>query len=165
MPVAWASRVNAKPALMSVTIGRHATAPAIKETGEFSINIPSVDLLKETDLLGIVSVTDFDKSSLFDVFYGSLKKAPMIKQCPVTMECRVVQAVELPLDTLFIGDVVEVWSEERFLSDGNPDVEKVKPFCLTMPDNRYWSVGNVVGRAWHDGLGLKDSLSRAASKH
>lgn len=165
MAVAWASRVNAKPALMSVTIGRHATAPAIKETGEFSINIPSVDLLKETDLLGIVSGTDFDKSSLFDVFYGSLKKAPMIKQCPVTMECRVVQAVDLPLDTLFIGDVVEVWSEERFLSDGNPDVEKVKPFCLTMPDNRYWSVGNVVGRAWHDGLGLKDSLSRTASKH
>lgn len=164
MAVAWVSRVNAKPALMSVAIGRHATAQAIQHTGEYSINIPPVDLVKETDLLGIVSGSDFDKSSLFEIFYGSLRKAPMIRQCPVTMECKVVQAIELPVDVLFIGEVVEVWSEERFLSDGNPDVEKVKPFCLTMPDNRYWSVGNEVGRAWHDGLGLKDSLSRTAEK-
>jgi flavin reductase (DIM6/NTAB) family NADH-FMN oxidoreductase RutF len=164
MAVAWVSRVNAKPALMSIAIGRHATAQAIQHTGEYSINIPPVDLVKETDLLGIVSGSDFDKSSLFEVFYGSLRKAPMIRQCPVTMECKVVQAVELPVDVLFIGEVVGVWSEERFLSDGNPDVEKVKPFCLTMPDNRYWSVGSEVGRAWHDGLGLKDSLSRAAEK-
>ena len=164
MAVAWASRVNAKPALMGVAIGRHATAQAIQHTGEYSINIPPVDLVKETDLLGIVSGSDFDKSSLFEVFYGSLRKAPMIRQCPVTMECRVVETLELPVDILFIGEVVEVWSEGRFLSDGNPDVEKVKPFCLTMPDNRYWSVGNEVGRAWHDGLGLKNSLSRAAEK-
>jgi len=166
MAVAWVSRVNAKPALMSIAIGRHATAQAYYNTrGEYSINIPPVDLVKETDLLGIVSGSDFDKSSLFEVFYGSLRKAPMIRQCPVTMECKVVQAVELPVDVLFIGEVVGVWSEERFLSDGNPDVEKVKPFCLTMPDNRYWSVGSE-GREGPGMtvVGLKDSLSRAAEK-
>ena len=41
---------------------------------------------------------------------------------------------------------------------GIPDVEKVHPFCLTMPDNRYWSIGTSVGRAWHDGLPLRDGL-------
>ncbi|MDT8284592.1 MAG: flavin reductase family protein, partial [Thermovirgaceae bacterium] len=88
MAVGWASRVNARPAIMSIAIGRHATADAIRETGEYSINIPSVDLLKETDLLGIVSGSGFDKSVLFDIFYGSLKKAPMVRQCPVAIECK-----------------------------------------------------------------------------
>lgn len=158
MAVGWASRVNAKPAIMSVAIGRHATADAILETGEYSINIPSVDLLKQTDLAGIVSGSGFDKSVLFDVFYGSLARAPMIGQCPVTMECKVIQVVELPLDRLFLGEVMGTWTEERFLTGGAPDIEKVRPFCLTMPDNRYWSVGPEIGRAWHDGLELKEHL-------
>jgi flavin reductase (DIM6/NTAB) family NADH-FMN oxidoreductase RutF len=160
MAVAWVTRVNARPALMSVAIGCHATAEAIRETGEFSINIPSVDLVKETDLTGMVSGNDLDKSVLFDVFYGSLRKAPMIRQCPVTMECRVAQKVELPVDILFIGEVTGVWSEERFLTKGSPDIEKVRPFCLTMPDNRYWSMGGPVGRAWSDGEGLKGRLRK-----
>lgn len=158
MAVGWACRVNFKPAVMSVAIGRHATADAIRETGEYSINIPSVDLLKETDLVGLASGYEFDKSSVFDLFYGSLKKAPMIGECPVSIECRVLQSVELPLDTIFIGEVLGVWSEEKYLTDGSPDIEKVRPFCLTMPDNRYWSVGAPVGRAWHDGKGLKAGL-------
>ena len=160
MAVGWASRVNAKPAIMSVAIGRHATAEAILETGEYSINIPSVDLLEKTDLVGLVSGSGFDKSSLFEVYYGSLRKAPMIGQCPVAIECKVIQVVELPLDRLFIGEVKGTWTQERYLTDGSPDIQKVRPFCLTMPDNRYWSVGSPVGRAWHDGLGLKDSLPR-----
>jgi flavin reductase (DIM6/NTAB) family NADH-FMN oxidoreductase RutF len=108
----------------------------------------------------MVSGNDLDKSVLFDVFYGSLRKAPMIRQCPVTMECRVAQKVELPVDILFIGEVTGVWSEERFLTKGSPDIEKVRPFCLTMPDNRYWSMGGPVGRAWSDGEGLKGRLRK-----
>jgi flavin reductase (DIM6/NTAB) family NADH-FMN oxidoreductase RutF len=160
MAVAWVTRVNARPALMSVAIGRHATASAIRDTGEFSINIPSVELVKETDLTGMVSGNDLDKSVLFDIFHGSLRQAPMIRQCPVTMECGVVETLELPVDILFIGEVAGVWSEERFLTGGSPDIEKVKPFCLTMPDNRYWSIGGTVGRAWSDGEGLKGKLPK-----
>jgi len=63
MAVAWVTRVNARPALMSVAIGRHATASAIRDTGEFSINIPSVELVKETDLTGMVSGNDLSTDS------------------------------------------------------------------------------------------------------
>lgn len=164
MAVGWASRVNVKPAIMSVAIGRHATADGILESGEYSINIPSVDLIRHTDLVGMVSGAEFDKSGLFDVFYGSLEKAPLIRQCPVNIECKVIQAVELPMDRLFIGEVKGVWSEERYLTSGSPDIEKVRPFCLTMPDNRYWCVGTVVGKAWQDGLELKGRLPRIEGK-
>jgi hypothetical protein len=41
------------------------------------------------------------------------------------------------------------------LTDGKPDVQKINPFTLTMPDNRYWRVGEMAGRAWSDGKKLK----------
>ena len=159
MAVAWASRVNAKPAVFGIALGRrHATTDAIRAGGEFSINIPSVDLLQQTDLVGIAGGKEFDKSGLFEIFYGSLKKAPMIAPCPVCFECSLLQSVDLADDTLFLGEVKGLWTEDRFLTGGIPDVEKVRPFCLTMPDNRYWTIGASVGRAWHDGLALRDGL-------
>lgn len=160
MAVAWASRVNATPNVMCIAIGKKFTAEGIFENKEFSINIPSVDLLALTDLMGLVSGREYDKSKEFDVFYGALKNAPMIRECPVTMECRLIESVRLEVDTLFIGEVKNVWSEERYLTNSAPDISKVSPFCLSMPDNRYWSIGEEIGKAWHEGLKLKEKLQK-----
>ncbi len=54
-----------------------------------------------------------------------------------------------------IGDIVDVCTEERFMTDGKPDVKKINPFTLTMPDNHYWRVGEMAGRAWSAGKKLK----------
>jgi flavin reductase (DIM6/NTAB) family NADH-FMN oxidoreductase RutF len=102
-----------------------------------------------------VSGKKTDKSQLFDVFFGSLPGAPLIRECPLVMACRLNQAVKLPFDTIYIGDVVEVYTEERFLTDGKPDIKKIDPFTLTMPDNRYWRVGEEAGKAWSAGKKLK----------
>jgi len=50
---------------------------------------------------------------------------------------------------------VGVYAEESLLTDGHPDPEKVNPFVLSMPDNRFWGLGDCVGRAWHEGKSLK----------
>ncbi len=68
---------------------------------------------------------------------------------------QVFDSMELPNDTLFVGEVVATWCDEDVLIDDAPDIKKVNPFTLTMPDNRYWDVGECVGRAWHDGKKLK----------
>ncbi len=160
MSVAWATRVNATPNAMCIAIGKKFTAEGIIENKEFSINIPSVDLLALTDMMGLVSGRDYDKSKEFDIFYGTLKNAPMIRECPITMECRLIESVRLEVDTIFIGEVKNVWSEEKYLTNGAPDISKVSPFCLSMPDNRYWSIGEEIGKAWHDGLKLKEKLHK-----
>jgi len=89
---------------------------------------------------------------------GKLKGAPMISECPLTMECKLVETVELPTNSFLIGEIVGAYSEERFLTDGVPDIKKINPFLLTMPDNGYWSVGELVGRAWSDGKAMKKRL-------
>jgi len=67
------------------------------------------------------------------------------------MECKVVNTVDLPADEFFIGEIVGVYTEEQYLTDGKPDIQKMKPFTLTMPDNGYWSMGELLGKAWSIG--------------
>jgi flavin reductase (DIM6/NTAB) family NADH-FMN oxidoreductase RutF len=159
MALGWLTRVNFKPPMLGVAVNQgHASHAAIIETGEFSVNFPTVDMVEVTDYVGLVSGKRVDKSKLFDIFYGELKGAPMISECPLTIECKLSRTVELPTNSFFIGEIVGSYSEEQFLTKGAPDIEKVKPFLLTMPDNRYWSVGDSIGRAWSDGKSVRKRL-------
>jgi len=161
MALDWLTRVNFKPAMLGICVNRiHASNEAIRNTGEFSVNVPSVDMVEITDYTGLVSGKNVDKSGLFEFFYGQLKTAPMIKQCPVSMECKVIQTVDLPTNTFFIAEIIDIYSEDRFLTEGKPDVKKMNPFLLTMPDNRFWSIGECVGRAWNAGKTLGERLKQ-----
>jgi len=161
MALAWITRVNFKPPMLAIGVNKgNQSHAAILETGQFSINVPGSDMVAVTDYTGLVSAKRVDKSGLFEVFYGQLEAAPLIRKCPLNVECRVVETLELPTNYLFVGEVAGVYSEERFLSDGLPDVDKIKPFVLTMPDNRFWSLGQCVGRAWRDGQALRERQGR-----
>ncbi len=109
---------------------------------------------------GLFSGKNVDKSGLFEIFYGQLKSAPMIRQCPVSMECKVIQTVDLPTNTFFIAEIIDIYSEDRFLTEGKPDVKKINSFLLTMPDNRFWSIGECVGKAWNAGKTVGERLKQ-----
>jgi flavin reductase (DIM6/NTAB) family NADH-FMN oxidoreductase RutF len=152
MAVAWVSRVNPDPPMIGVALGKgHHTNKGIREHKEFGISIPGVDLVKAVDYVGLVSGARTDKSKILESFQGVLQYAPMIRNCPLTVECKVVTTVDLPGNELFIGEMVGVYTEERYLTDGKPDIEKIKPFLLTMPDNKYREIGKIVGSAWSIG--------------
>ena len=157
MALDWLTRVNFNPPMLGICVNKHhASHGAILNTKEYSVNVPTVDMVDITDYTGLVSGKRVDKSKLFEVFYGELKAAPMIVNCPITIECRVIEVVSLPTNSFFIGEIVSIFSEEKFLTDGKPDVKKINPFLLTMPDNRFWSVGDCIGKAWNAGSVLRD---------
>ncbi len=161
MALDWVTRANFNPPMMGICVNNgHASNAAVRATGEFSINVPDVDMVEVTDYVGLVSGKNADKSGLFEVFAGELKAAPMIMACPINLECRIVRTVDLPTNTFFIGEIINIYTEDRFLTDGKPDVKKVRPFLLTMPDNGYWAVGENVGKAWQAGQALRDRLKK-----
>ena len=161
MALDWLTRVNYQPAMLGICVNRaHASNAAIRENGQFSVNIPTVDMVAVTDYCGIVSGNKVNKSKLFAIFYGQLKAAPLIKDCPLNIECRLAQTVDLPTNSLFIGEIVNIYSEEQYLENGKPDVRKIRPFLLTMPDNRFWAVGEQVGNAWKDGVAYQKTLNK-----
>lgn len=156
MAVGWCARVNGNPPMIACGIAKnHYTPQGVAENKSFSLNIPSADLLDKTDYCGIVSGANTDKSKIFSVFHGSLKTAPMIRECPVTLECRLVQDVSLPTHHLFIGEIVGVYADSRVIRDGKPDFPGIDPLFLTIPDNRYWTLGKHAGDAWSAGKKLK----------
>ena len=156
MALDWLTRVNFKPPMLGICVNQsNATHGAIIDTGEFSINVPSADMVEVTDYTGLVSGKHVDKSKLFKLFYGSLNAAPMIQECPLTMECKVEQRVDLPTNSFFIAEIINIYCEEDYLTDGNPDIAKIKPFVLTMPDNRFWGLGECIGMAWNAGKSLR----------
>lgn len=156
MALGWVSRLNAVPPFIGAAINKfHYSSEGIGENKTFSINIPSKEMMKETDYCGLVSGRETDKSKIFKVFYGELETAPMIEECPITMECKLVEIYDMPSNELVIGEIVEAYIGKEYLSNDAPDIKKINPLFLTMPDNNYWVVGENVGEAWESGKKLK----------
>lgn len=165
MPVAWVNRYQLKPPRLVVGIAKvRATHGGIREHAEFSVCIPNVDQVRITDWCGLYSAhSGIDKAADFTVFRGTLQHAPMIAECPLCLECRVYRTVDLETHDLFLADIVGTWTEQRFLlSDGKPDMGLMRPFVLSMPDNRYWGIGEPIARAWHVGRAA-DNDNRSAT--
>ena len=147
---------HAKPYLISVSLGKvHYTNAGIKENKAFSVNIPSEELVAETDYVGIVSGKKTDKSGVFEIFHGELDNAPMIKGCPLNMECRLYDIYDTPTHDLFIGEIVETYADESVLSEGKVDITRVKPLLFDMGSIKYWSLGDAVANCWSIGKKLK----------
>ena len=156
LAVAWFTMASYNPPRVAIALGKgHYTNPGIKENKTFSLCLPSVDMVEETDYCGIVSGRKTDKSMIFDLFYGELKTAPMIKDCPLSMECKLVQTVESSQNEIFIGEIIGTYTEERYLCDGKLDFKKMKPLILSQPDTSYWRLGEPLAKAWSIGKGYK----------
>jgi flavin reductase (DIM6/NTAB) family NADH-FMN oxidoreductase RutF len=147
---------HAKPYLISLSMAKvHYTNPGIRENKAFSVNLPSEDLVVETDYAGLVSGKKTDKSDLFEIFYGELENAPMIKECPLNMECRLYDTYDTPTHDLFIGEIVETYADESVLTEGKVDLAKLKPLLFDMSSVKYWSVGESIAGCWNVGKQLK----------
>ena len=155
MTAAWVTKLNSDPPLLGLSLGRKQhTAKGIQQCGEFSLNFPSVDEAVLADYLGLVHGYEEDKAARVDIFAGALDKAPMVRQCAVTLECRLIHTVDLPKDFFFIGEVLNVYADEAVLSGGKVDPVKLRPLALTMPGNTYWTLGEPVGEAWSIGKAM-----------
>lgn len=161
MTAAWSGIANSNPPMVSVALQHHRhTYKGIKENGTFSVNVPSAALVKETDYCGIVSGTKEDKTAdcNFNVFYGKLGNAPLIEQCPVNLECKVVHILNLGSHAFIIGQIEEVHVSENCLTDGQPDVSKIDPvvFC-TGGRKTYRGLGGELAAAFSVGMEIKKS--------
>ncbi len=157
LAVAYIGIAQHAPPMIAFALAKtHYTNAGIRETGTFSVNIPSEDQVAVTDYCGLVSGSRVDKSALFTNFYGKLKTAPMIAECPLNLECRLVQALDYGgINELIVGEIVETYAEEKVMTDGLPDIRKVRPFVLSMHDNNYWKIGEHLGKAWSAGKAFR----------
>lgn len=160
MTAAWCGIAASTPPMITVALQHHRyTLKGIRENGTFSVNVPSANLAKETDYCGMVSGTtkvDKAKECGFNVFYGKLKSAPLLEQCPVNLECKVVHTLALGSHTLFVGQIEEVHISESCMSEGGPDLAKVDPLIfITGVKKAYFRIGEKVASAFEVGKQIR----------
>ena len=151
---------HGQPQYLSFGINKaHHTNQGIHEHREFSVCIPGENLVVQTDYVGLVSGKNTDKSKVFELFQGELAHAPLIKGCPVCMECRLAQVVDFEAHEVFIGEIVATHADEGVLrQDGVIDIAKVRPLLFDMASVKYWSLGAEVAACWSVGKELKRAV-------
>lgn len=152
MTAAWCGIAAHEPPAISVALRKERyTLKGIKENGTFSINVCSSDMVKKTDFCGIYSGRDKDKSKIFNAFYGGLKTAPLIQECPVNLECKTIHYLDLGSHTLVVGEIVETYIAEACLADGKADPDKIDPLIYIPTTMKYHRLGEVVAAAFKIG--------------
>ena len=121
--VGFTANVSLDPAMVMVGIvpTRHSHH-MVKETGCFVVNLPKKGFEKEYNYLGSRSGRDEDKFAALDLKWADATyvNAPILIDCPVSIECSVVESTQPGTHELFIGKVEAVHVDEEYLdANGN----------------------------------------------
>ncbi len=126
----------------------------ISATREFVVNLPDRKLVRETDLCGAFSGRDTDKfaeSGLTPVAADKVKP-PLIAECPLNIECRLLRVQEIGDHDLFLGEVLAVHADDSVLdTEGKVSPAKLDPFVFMYNcghAGEYWSLGEKISDAW-----------------
>jgi flavin reductase (DIM6/NTAB) family NADH-FMN oxidoreductase RutF len=150
MTAAWAAPACMVPPMACVALnkGRY-TAEGIDENKTFSLNVPSEELVIETDHCGLVSGANQDKSLVFRTSYGRLKTDPLAEECPVNIECRLLKTTDCGSHRLYIGENAEIHFDKACIKNGKPDITTIKPILYSQL--AYFGLGKQVGTAFSAG--------------
>lgn len=145
--VAWTGIVNSQPPKTYISVRKERYSYNIlKETKEFVINIPSCDIVKAVDWCGVKSGKDFDKwkeMSLTKVKSNEVS-APSVDECPVCLECKVTDQVDLGSHTMFLADIVSISvKSEKLDKNGKLRIDKCN--LLAYAHGEYFSLGKSLG--------------------
>lgn len=103
---------------------------------------------KQTAYFGRVSGRDVNKFSMTGLtpVKSALVDAPYIKEFPMNIECKLLQAIELGSHTMFIGEIIDVKADKFMLGEKElPDMEKLKPFVYAPFSSNFYRIGQYLG--------------------
>lgn len=146
--IAWAGTTCSDPAMVSISVRpERYSYQMLKDTGEFVINLPTKDLCFATDYCGVKSGRDVDKFKELGLTKQAAKfvKAPIIGECPVSIECKVEQILPLGSHDMFLARVLAVQADERYMDEkGRFCLEKAEPIVYS--HGEYFTCGKNIGK-------------------
>ena len=145
--LAWAGTVCSDPPQvgLGVRTGRYSHG-ILQQRGEFVVNLPRAGQVRLVDHCGVVSGREEDKWAAcgFTPVPGAHVAVPLIAECPVNIECRLLQTISLGSHDFFIGEVLGIQMDEDVLDErGKLDVAKADPFAYL--NGEYRRVGELLG--------------------
>ncbi|MBP1639406.1 MAG: flavin reductase domain protein FMN-binding protein [Bacteroidetes bacterium] len=149
LTISWVGTICTNPPMcyISVRPERHSYS-IIKKTGEFVLNLTTEDMAYATDWCGVRSGKDYNKFDEMKLTAGKATAvtAPIIKESPLNIECRVKEVIALGSHDMFIADVVAVQADERFIvpATGQFDMKAAK--LIAYSHGHYYKLGEEIGK-------------------
>lgn len=164
--IAWTGTICSDPAMLYVSVRKERYSHAIiKESGEFVVNLVGEEQMKAMDWCGVRSGRDYDKFKECGLTAIASQKvnAPTIAECPVAIECKVKQVIELGSHDMFIAEVIAVAVDDRYMDEqGRFCMEKAKLIAYNHGD--YHEVGKQAGKFGYSVEKPKTAAKRCRAK-
>jgi flavin reductase (DIM6/NTAB) family NADH-FMN oxidoreductase RutF len=140
---------------ITLFLAKHKTTENIKKTKAFTVAMATKDTVVISDYFGVETgnhVNKIEKAGVH-VHKSAHVNAPIIEEYPVTLECELKSWDD---ETgILVGKIVSSQVDEKVLTDGRVDLDKMQPIMFDVSTSTYRVIGPVVGKAFHDGLALK----------
>lgn len=156
MNMAWGGICDEDKVALNIT-ETHKTALNIKERMAFTLSVADIPHIKEADYFGIASGNDtpdkFERSGLTAI-KSERVDAPVIKEFPITLECKVIELQHPEGGFRVLGKIVNVLADEKVLDGDTVDPKKLNAFVFDQFGGNYYAIGEKVGKAWDAGAEL-----------
>ena len=147
LTVAWTGIINTNPAIVYVSIRpERYSYNLIKKNKEFVINLTNENLVYETDWCGVKSGSEFDKFKELNLTKqkGKFVKCPLIKESPVSIECKVIEEKQYGSHVCFIAEVLSIDADNKYFDEnGAFDISKCN--LIAYANGGYYSLGKKLG--------------------
>ena len=146
--VAWTGIINSDPAMVYISVRpSRYSYEMIKNQGEFVINLTTKDLAKATDWCGCRSGKDYDKFKEMNLTKekANFVKCPLIKESPVSVECKVKEIKELGSHHMFVAEVLSIDADDKYIDEnGAFDISKCD--LISYANGGYYTQGEKIGK-------------------
>ena len=148
LTVAWTGILNTNPAIVYISVRpERYSYKLIKENKEFAINLTNEKLAFATDWCGVRSGAKFDKFKEMKLTKEKAEfiKAPLIKESPVSIECKVIEERNLGSHTMFVAEVLSIDADEEYIDEkGAFDISKCN--LIAYANGGYYKLGKKLGK-------------------
>lgn len=146
--VAWTGIINTNPAMVYISVRpTRYSYNILKEEKEFVINLTTEKLAYATDWCGVKSGANVDKFKEMHLTKekANMVKCPLIKESPVSIECKVKKIIELGSHTMFMAEVLCIDADEKYIDEkGAFDISKCN--LMAYANGGYYALGKKLGK-------------------
>ncbi len=146
--VAWTGIINTNPAMVYISVRpTRYSYNILKEEKEFVINLTTEKLAYATDWCGVKSGANVDKFKEMKLTKekANMVKCPLIKESPVSIECKVKKIIELGSHTMFMAEVLCIDADEKYIDEkGAFDISKCN--LMAYANGGYYALGKKLGK-------------------
>lgn len=146
--VAWTGTVCSDPAMCYISVRpiRHSHKILMEEM-EFTIILTNEDMCRATDWCGVRSGADYDKwkeTGLTPV-KGVKVGCYYADEAPVAIECRVKEVIRLGSHDMFLGEVLNVIVDERYIDPATDALCLDQAGLMVYSHGHYYALGRELG--------------------